>query len=192
MGDLFSLWVGALLINNFVLVWFLGLCPFMGASTRLDNALAMGAATCFVLILSAACSYLLYHYLLVPLELTSFRIIAFILVVAFLVQLTELYVRHAHPLIHQTLGTYLPLVTSNCAVLGVALIALREELRFIETLVYAFGAALGFWLVLLLFAAIRRQLEGADVPERFAGVPIALITAGFMSLAFMGFSGINQ
>ncbi|MCY4322561.1 MAG: electron transport complex subunit RsxA [Gammaproteobacteria bacterium] len=192
MGDLFSLWVGALLINNFVLVWFLGLCPFMGASTRLDNALAMGAATCFVLVLSAASSYLVYHCLLVPFGLTSFRIIAFILVVAFLVQLTELYVRHAHPLIHQTLGAYLPLVTSNCAVLGVALIALREQLGFIETLIYAFGAALGFWLVLLLFAAIRRQLEGADVPARFAGVPIALITAGFMSLAFMGFSGMGQ
>ncbi len=192
MADLFSLWVGALLINNFVLVWFLGLCPFMGASTRLDNALAMGAATCFVLVLSAASSYLVYHHLLVPFGLTSFRIIAFILVVAFLVQLTDLYVRHAHPLIHQTLGVYLPLVTSNCAVLGVALIALRERLDFIATLAYAFGAALGFWLVLLLFAAIRRQLEGADVPARFAGVPIALITAGFMSLAFMGFSGFNQ
>ena len=192
MGDLFSLWVGALLINNFVLVWFLGLCPFMGASTRLDNALAMGAATCFVLVLSAATAYLLYHGLLVPFGLTSFRIIAFILVVAFLVQLTELYVRHAHPLIHQTLGVYLPLVTSNCAVLGVALIALREQLNFIETLVYAFGAALGFWLVLLLFAAIRRQLEGAEIPARFQGVPIALITAGFMSLAFMGFSGLGQ
>ena len=192
MGDLFSLWVGALLINNFVLVWFLGLCPFMGASTRLDNALAMGAATCFVLVLSAGTSYFLFSRLLVPFGLTSFRIIAFILVVAFLVQLTELYVRHAHPLIHQTLGVYLPLVTSNCAVLGVALIALREQLNFIETLVYAFGAALGFWLVLLLFAAIRRQLEGAEIPARFQGVPIALITAGFMSLAFMGFSGLGQ
>ena len=192
MGELFSLWVGALLINNFVLVWFLGLCPFMGASTRLDNALAMGVATCFVLVLSAGTSFLLYHYLLVPFGLTSFRIIAFILVVAFLVQLTEVYVRHAHPLIHQTLGAYLPLVTSNCAVLGVALIALGEQLGLVETLVYAFGAALGFWLVLLLFAAMRRQLEGAEVPVRFQGVPIALVTAGFMSLAFMGFSGLGQ
>ena len=192
MGELFSLWVGALLINNFVLVWFLGLCPFMGASTRLDNALALGTATCFVLVLSATTSYLVYHFALVPLDLTSFRIIAFMLVVAFLVQLTELHVRHAHPLLHQTLGAYLPLVTSNCAVLGVALIALREQLGFIETLVYAFGTALGFWLVLLLFAAIRRQLEGAEIPARFQGVPIALITAGFMSLAFMGFSGLGQ
>ena len=192
MGDLLSLLVGALLINNFVLVWFLGLCPFMGASTRLDNALAMGMATCFVLVLSAASSHLLYHWILVPLELTSFRIIAFILVVAFLVQLTEIYVRHAHPLIHQTLGAYLPLVTSNCAVLGVALLALREDLSFLETLVYALGAALGFWLVLLLFASIRRQLAGADIPKRFEGVPIALITAGFMSLAFMGFVGLDR
>ena len=192
MGDLLSLLVGALLINNFVLVWFLGLCPFMGASTRLDNALAMGMATCFVLVLSAASSHLLYRWVLVPLELTSFRIIAFILVVAFLVQLTEIYVRHAHPLIHQTLGAYLPLVTSNCAVLGVALLALREDLSFLETLVYALGAALGFWLVLLLFASIRRQLAGADIPKRFEGVPIALITAGFMSLAFMGFVGLDR
>lgn len=192
MGELFSLLVGALLINNFVLVWFLGLCPFMGASTRLDNALAMGVATCFVLVLSAASTHLLHHWVLLPLGLTSFRIIAFILVVAFLVQLTEIYVRHAHPLIHQTLGTYLPLVTSNCAVLGVALLALRDAPGFLETLVYALGAALGFWLVLLLFAAIRRQLSGADIPKRFEGVPIALVTAGFMSLAFMGFSGLAQ
>lgn len=192
MGELFSLLIGALLINNFVLVWFLGLCPFMGASTRPDNALALGMATCFVLVLSAVSSYLVYHLLLVPFGLSSFRIIAFILVVAFLVQLTELYVRHAHPLIHQTLGAYLPLVTSNCAVLGVALIALQEQLTFIETFFYALGAALGFWLVLLLFAAIRRQLEGAEIPKRFQGVPIALITAGFMSLAFMGFAGFTQ
>ncbi len=192
MGDLFSLLIGALLINNFVLVWFLGLCPFMGASTRPDNALALGLATCFVLMVSAASSWLLYHFVLMPFGLTSFRIIAFILVVAFLVQATEIYVRHAHPLLHQTLGAYLPLVTSNCAVLGVALIALGQQLDFMETCVYALGAALGFWLVLLLFAAIRRQLEGADIPRRFAGMPIALVTAGFMSLAFMGFAGFTQ
>ena len=192
MGEFFSLLLGAMLINNFVLVWFLGLCPFMGASTRLDNAIALGTATCFVLVLSAATSHLLYHLLLVPFELTSFRIIAFILVVAFLVQLTEIYVGHAHPLIHETLGAYLPLVTSNCAVLGVALIALNEQLNFLEALVYALGAALGFWLVLLLFAALRRQLEGAEIPKRFQGVPIGLITAGFMPLAFMGFSGLNR
>lgn len=190
MADLALILVGALLVNNFVLAQFLGLCPFIGTSGRYDAATAMSLATTFVLTLAAAASWVLYHGVLVPLELTYLRIIVFIVVIAATVQLTELYIASANPLLHQVLGIYLPLITSNCAVLGVALLALQQELTFGGTLTYAIGAALGFSGVMVLFAAIRERIDLAAVPEPFRGAPITLITAGILSLAFLGFAGM--
>jgi electron transport complex protein RnfA len=192
MAELALILVGALLVNNFVLAQFLGLCPFMGASGRYDSAAAMGLATSFVLTLSAALSWVLYHGVLVPLDLTWLRIIAFIVVISAAVQFTELYVKATSPLLHQVLGIYLPLITSNCAVLGVALLSLQQELSFAGTLVFAMGAALGFSLVLVLFSAMRERLDKAPVPDAFRGPPITLITAGIFSLAFMGFAGLGS
>jgi len=190
MVDLALILVGALLVNNFVLAQFLGLCPFIGASGRYDAAAAMGLATTFVLTLAAAASWVLYHGVLVPLDLTYLRIIAFIVVIAATVQLTEAYIASTSPLLHQVLGIYLPLITSNCAVLGVALLALQQSLSFPATLIYAVGAALGFSGVIVLFAAIRERVDHADVPAPFRGPPITLVTAGILSLAFMGFAGL--
>ena len=189
MAELAFILIGALLVNNFVLAQFLGLCPFIGASGRYDTASAMGLATTFVLTLSAGASHLIYHGVLAPLGLDYLRIIAFIVVIAGTVQVTELYLKSVSPLLHQVLGIYLPLITSNCAVLGVALLALQQELSLAATLSYAIGAALGFTLVMVLFAAIRERLAHADVPAPFRGAPVTLITAGILSLAFMGFQG---
>lgn len=191
MAELAFILVGALLVNNFVLAQFLGLCPFIGASGQYDTAAAMGLATTFVLTLAAVFSWLIYQFVLVPFELEYLRIIAFIVVIAATVQLTELYLASTSPLLHQVLGIYLPLITSNCAVLGVTLLALQQSLTFAETIVFAIGAALGFTLVMVLFAAIRERLDHARVPAAFAGAPITLITAGILSLAFMGFAGFT-
>lgn len=192
MAELAFILIGALLVNNFVLAQFLGLCPFIGASGQYDTAAAMGLATTFVLTLAAALSWLIYQYVLVPFELEYLRIIAFIVVIAGTVQFTELYLSSTSPLLHQVLGIYLPLITSNCAVLGVTLLALQNSLTFAETIVFAIGAALGFTLVMVLFAAIRERLAHARVPDAFAGAPITLITAGILSLAFMGFAGFTS
>lgn len=190
MADLAFILIGALLVNNFVLAQFLGLCPFIGASGQYDTAAAMGLATTFVLTLSAIASYLIYHAVLVPLDLAYLKIIVFIVVIAGMVQFTELYLKSASPLLHQLLGIYLPLITSNCAVLGVALLALQREMNFAQTVVFAVGAALGFTLVMVLFASIRERVIHARVPAAFQGTPITLITAGILSLAFMGFAGL--
>ncbi len=190
MGELALLLIGALLVNNFVLAQFLGLCPFMGVTRGYDIALSMGLATTFVLTLGATICYLLFHGLLVPLQLEWLNIILFIIVIASVVQLTEIYLRATSPLLHQILGVYLPLITTNCAVLGVALLAVGGELSLLETIVFSMGAAAGFTLVMVLFGAIRERLEGADVPAAFRGAPIALITAGIMSLGFLGFGGL--
>jgi electron transport complex protein RnfA len=190
MSELALILIGALLVNNFVLAQFLGLCPFIGVSGRQDTAFAMGLATTFVLTLAAALSWLVYHTVLLPLGLEYLKIIAFIVMIATAVQLTELYVKRTSPVLHQVLGIYLPLITSNCAVLGVALLALQQELSFGATLVYAIGAAAGFHLVLVLFAAMRERLEHAAVPAAFQGTPITLVSAGILALAFMGFSGL--
>jgi Na+-translocating ferredoxin:NAD+ oxidoreductase subunit A len=192
MAELFLIVVGAMLVNNFVLVQFLGLCPFVGVSGQLDNALAMGTATTFVLTLAASVSYLLFHFVLAPLDLEYLRIVSFIVVIAGLVQLTELYVRAASPVLHQALGIYLPLITTNCAVLGVALLAIGLELSLLATVLYAAGAAAGFTLVLALFAALRNRIDAARLPAPFAGAPITLITAGLMALGFMGFQGMGR
>lgn len=190
MGELGLILIGALLVNNFVLAQFLGLCPFMGVTRHYQPALAMGLATAFVLATAAAVSHLLYHAVLAPLHLDYLRIVVFIVVIAGVVQVTERVLRASNPLLHQVLGIYLPLITSNCAVLAVALLAIGQGLGFVETAVYAIGAALGFVLVMVLFAALRERLDQAPVPAAFRGVPIALVTAGILSLGFMGFAGL--
>ena len=172
----------AVFVNNFVLVQFLGLCPFMGTSQKLDSAIGMAAATTFVLTLASAISFMVEHYLLVPLGLEYLRVIAFIVVIAGLVQLAELVIRATQPLLHQVLGIFIPLITTNCAVLGVA-----SDLVF-----FGLGAALGFSLLLVLFAAMRARLDHAAVPAPFRGTAINMITAGMLSLAFMGFTGMGR
>jgi electron transport complex protein RnfA len=182
--------VSTILVNNFVLVKFLGLCPFMGVSRKLETATGMSLATTFVLTMSSICSYLVNEYLLAPLGLEYLRTIAFILVIAFVVQFTEMVVHKTSPLLYQVLGIFLPLITTNCAVLGVALLNVQTKHGFLESTFYGFGAAVGFSMVLILFSAMRERIAVADVPEAFKGSAIALITAGLMSLAFMGFTGL--
>ncbi|MEW7980674.1 MAG: electron transport complex subunit RsxA [gamma proteobacterium symbiont of Phacoides pectinatus] len=182
--------ISTVLVNNFVLVKFLGICPFMGVSKKLETAIGMGMATTFVLTLSSICSYLLNEYLLIPLGIEYLRTIAFILVIAVLVQFTEMVMHKTSPVLYQVLGIYLPLITTNCAVLGVALLNTQQQHGFIESALYGFGAAVGFSLVLALFAAVRERIIVADVPAPFRGSAIALITAGLMSMAFMGFAGL--
>ncbi len=182
--------VSTVLVNNFVLVKFLGLCPFMGVSRKLETAIGMALATTFVLTLSSVTSYVVNEYLLAPLELEYLRTIAFILVIAVVVQFTEMVVHKTSPLLYNVLGIFLPLITTNCAVLGVALLNVQESHSFVESALYGFGAAVGFSMVLILFSAMRERLAVADVPEVFKGNAIALVTAGLMSLAFMGFAGM--
>ncbi|WP_069471003.1 electron transport complex subunit RsxA [Candidatus Marithrix sp. Canyon 246] len=190
MNEYLLIFVSTVLVNNFVLVKFLGLCPFMSVSTKLETAIGMGLATTFVLTLSSITSYIANKYLLIPLDIEFLRTIVFILVIAVVVQFTEMFVRKTSPLLHQILGIFLPLITTNCAVLGVALLNIQEKHSFIESAIYGFGAAIGFSLVLVLFAGLRERVMAADVPLSFQGAPIALITAGIMSIAFMGFTGL--
>ncbi len=190
MTEYFLLLVGTVLVNNFVLVKFLGLCPFMGVSSKIETALGMAMATTFVLTLASVSSYLINNYLLQPLDLEFLRTIAFILVIAVVVQFTEMVVHKTSPKLYRLLGIFLPLITTNCAVLGVALLNVNSEHNFTESIVYGFGAAVGFSLVLILFAAMRERLAAADIPTPFKGSAIAMITAGLMSLAFMGFAGL--
>lgn len=190
MKEYLIILVSTILVNNFVLVKFLGLCPFMGVSRKLETALGMGLATTFVLTLSSVCSYLVNHYVLMPLELDYLRTIAFIVVIAFVVQFTEMVVHKTSPLLYQVLGIFLPLITTNCAVLGVALLNVQAQHGFMQSALYGFGAAVGFSLVLTLFASLRERIDAADVPAPFKGNAIALITAGLMSMAFMGFGGL--
>ncbi|MCC5793898.1 MAG: electron transport complex subunit RsxA [Chromatiales bacterium] len=192
MGDLLLIATGAALVNNFVLVRFLGLCPVLGASSRLDNALGLSLATTLVLTLSSGLTWILDYWLLIPLDLGYLRILGFILVIAGTVQATELVLRHSSTILHQRLGVYLPLITSNCAVLGVALINTGRMSSLVEALVFGLAAGLGFCLVMISFSGLRERLAAADVPLHFRGVPIALVTASLMSLAFLGFAGLSQ
>ncbi len=192
MSDIFLILIGTVLVNNFVLVRFLGLCPFMGVSRNIEAAFGMSMATAFVLTLSSAVSYLLHEFVLLPLQIEYLRTIGFILVIAATVQFTEIMVRRSSPMLHQVLGIYIPLIATNCAVLGVALLNIQQAESFVESVFFGFGAAGGFALVLVLFAAIRERLDAADVPLPFRGTAIALMTAGLMSLAFMGFSGMAR
>ena len=192
MTNIFLIFISAAFVNNFVLVRFLGLCPFMGVSTQYKSTLGMSFATAFVLTMSSIASYLVNEYLLQPLELEYLKTLSFILVIAVTVQVTEMVLHKSSPLLYQVLGLFLPLITTNCAVLGVALLNVQQQNSLLESAFFGFGAAFGFGLVLVLFSAIRERLEMANVPASFRGLPIALMTAGIMSLAFMGFSGITQ
>ncbi len=191
MTDYFLLFLGTALVNNVVLVKFLGLCPFMGVSNKLDTAISMGMATTFVLTLAAISSWLIEHFILQPLDIGYLRILAFILVIAAVVQLTEMIIRKTSPFLYQLLGIFLPLITTNCAVLGVALLNVQEHNSFLQSVIYGIGSSLGFTLVMVIFAGIRERLALADVPDVFAGKPIAFIAAGLLSLAFMGFAGLK-
>ncbi|MGY8864859.1 MAG: electron transport complex subunit RsxA [Methylophagaceae bacterium] len=190
MADYALILVSTILVNNIVLVKFLGLCPFMGVSRKLETAIGMGLATTFVLTLSSITSYLVNEFLLAPLGIEFLRTISFIFVIAVVVQFTELVVHKTSPMLYQVLGIFLPLITTNCAVLGVALLNVQQENDFIESALYGFGAAVGFSAVLIIFAAMRERIAVADVPTPFQGAAIGLITAGLMSMAFMGFTGL--
>ena len=191
MRDHLVLLISTALVNNVVLVKFLGLCPFMGVSKRIDSALGMGMATTFVIVLAAAVCWNIEHCLLAPLGLGYLRIISFILVIAAIVQFTEMVIHKMAPALYQTLGIYLPLIATNCAVLGLSLINIQENHSFVTTLIYDFGSSVGFSLAMVMFAGMRERLALAHVPEVFSGAPIAFILASLMSLAFMGFSGLN-
>ena len=190
MTEFLLLLIGTVLVNNFVLVQFLGLCPFMGVSGKLETAIGMSMATTFVLTLASLSSYLVEHYILLPLGIGYLRTLSFILVIAVVVQFTEMVVHKTSPTLYRLLGIFLPLITTNCAVLGVALLNINQDHNFVESVIYGFGAALGFSLVLILFSAMRERLAAADVPKPFKGASIGMITAGLMSLAFMGFTGL--
>jgi len=184
--------LGAVLVNNVVFVRILGLCPFMGVSKKLETATGMGAATTFVLTMACGASFIIDRWLLIPNQLEYLRTLSFIVTIAAIVQLTELVIQKTSPLLHQVLGIYLPLITTNCAVLGIPLLNVSLRHNFLESLLFGFGSALGFTLALILFAGIRERLEAADVPVHFRGTAIAMITAGLMSLAFMGFAGLDK
>lgn len=183
--------LGAVLINNFILVRFLGICPFLGVSKRTDTAVGMGAAVTFVMALAAAATWAVDHYVLIPLELGYMQTAAFILIIAAIVQVVEMFLKKCVPGLYQALGIYLPLITTNCAVLGVALLSVQERYNFLESVVYGITGGLGFTLAIVLFSSVRRRVEDADCPESFRGFPIALISAGLLALAFMGFSGLK-
>lgn len=184
--------LGAVLVNNVVFVRILGLCPFMGVSKKLETATGMGAATTFVLTMACGASFIIDRWLLIPNQLEYLRTLSFIVTIAAIVQLTELVIQKTSPLLHQVLGIYLPLITTNCAVLGIPLLNVSLRHNFLESLLFGFGSAMGFSLALVLFGGIRERLEAADVPVHFRGTAIAMITAGLMSLAFMGFAGLDK
>jgi electron transport complex protein RnfA len=190
MTEFLLLLVSTILVNNFVLVKFLGLCPFMGVSNKLETAIGMCLATTFVLTLASLCSYLVDSYILQPLDIAYLRTLSFILVIAVVVQFTEMVVHKTSPALYRLLGIFLPLITTNCAVLGVALLNVQAKHNLLQSVLYGFGAAVGFSLVLILFAAMRERIAAADVPLPFRGAAIGLMTAGLMSLAFMGFAGL--
>ena len=188
--ELVTLFIGAILINNFVLHYFLGICPFLGVSKKIDAALSMGLAVTFVMSLTAVASWGINHLILIPYGLDYLQIVSFILVIASLVQLVEMFIRKTSPPLYQAMGIYLPLITTNCAIMGLALLIALKNYDFVEAVVFGVGSGLGFTLAIVLMAAIREQLEVADVPKPLQGAPIALIIAGIMALAFLGFSGM--
>lgn len=188
--SIFLILVSSILVNNFVLSRFLGICPFLGVSKQVETAFGMGMAVTFVMALAAIMTYIVQKLVLVPLGLEYLQTIAFILVIAALVQFVEMVIEKTSPTLYQSLGVYLPLITTNCAVLGLTIINIQMEFNLIEAVIHAIGAAIGFSLAIVLFAAIRERLELYDVPVVFRGFPIALITASLMSLAFLGFAGL--
>jgi electron transport complex protein RnfA len=192
MSKYLLLVIGAVLVNNFVLTRFLGICPFLGVSKKLSTTLGMSAAVIFVMTSASAVTWLLYRFVLEPLAAEYLQTIAFILVIASFVQLVELAIKKTSPALHGALGIYLPLITTNCAVLGVAVLNTRENYSFVEAVCFGFGAAVGFALALIIFAGLREMIDRADPPRAFRGAAIALVTAGILSLAFMGFTGLGR
>ena len=186
-----SIFITAVFVNNIILSQFLGICPFLGVSKKIDSAIGMGAAVTFVMLISTIVTYLLQAYLLTPFGLGYMQTIAFILVIAALVQMLEIILKKVSPTLYQALGVFLPLITTNCAILGVAILVIQKEYSLVESVVYAVSTAIGFTLSLTLFAGIREQLNLNDIPKAMQGIPIALITAGLLALAFMGFSGVK-
>jgi Na+-translocating ferredoxin:NAD+ oxidoreductase subunit A len=182
--------ISAVLVNNVVLVQFLGICPFLGVSNKIDTSLGMGVAVVFVMSLANLVTYLIRNYVLVPLQIEFMQTITFIFVIAFLVQVVEIILKKAAPALYQALGIYLPLITTNCAVLGIAILAIQKNYDLLMSVLYAAGIAAGFTFALVLMAGIREQLALADTPKGMRGFPLSLVTAGLLSLAFMGFSGI--
>jgi electron transport complex protein RnfA len=182
--------ISAVLVNNVVLVQFLGICPFLGVSNKIETSIGMGVAVIFVMALANLVTYLIQNYVLVPLQIEFMQTITFIFVIAFLVQIVEIILKKAAPPLYQALGIYLPLITTNCAVLGIAILAVQKEYNMIMSVVYASSIAVGFTLALILMAGIREQLALADTPEGMKGFPLSLVTAGLLSLAFMGFANI--
>jgi electron transport complex protein RnfA len=190
MSDYYLLFIGTVLVNNFVLVKFLGLCPFMGVSNKIETAVGMSFATTFVLTLTAAVSYIVNKYILLPLDLVYLQTLGFILVIAVVVQFTEMVMHKTSPTLYRLLGIFLPLITTNCAILGLALLNINENHDFVESIIYGFSAGVGFSLVLVVFSSMRERLAASDIPLPFKGASIAMVTAGLMSLAFMGFTGL--
>ena len=188
---LLSIALGAILVNNFILVQFLGICPFMGVSKKMDTALGMGVAVIFVMGIASAATWLINEYLLVRLNLQYMQTVAFILVIAALVQLVGMFLQKMVPALYQALGIYLPLITTNCAVLGVALLNVQNSYNFIESVVYGVTGGIGFLVAICLFASVRERVDNCECPKSFEGFPIALISAGLLALAFMGFSGLR-
>lgn len=188
--NLLIIFISAVLINNFVFYYFLGLCPYLGVSRKIGPSISMGMAVTFVLSLTAVISWIINHWILLPYGLDYLQIVSFILIIAALVQLVEMFIRKISPPLYQAMGIYLPLITTNCVIMGLALLAALKNYNFLETVVFGVSAGIGFTLAIILMAAIREQLELADVPRPLQGAGIALITAGIISLAFMGFSGI--
>lgn len=190
MAELLLILVGAIFVNNFVLARFLGICPFLGVSKKVETALGMGMAVTFVMTIAAVVTWFIQYFILNPFGLEYLQTIAFILVIASLVQLVEMVIQKASPVLYQSLGIFLPLITTNCAVLGLAVLNIQKEYSFLESVIFAIGAALGFTLAMVLFAGLRERVDMCPVPRSFQGTAIALVTAGLLSLAFMGFAGL--
>lgn len=191
ISNLLAITLGAILANNFIFSQFLGICPFLGVSKKVDTAVGMGIAVTFVMGLASAITWVVNNFILVPLDLMYMQTVAFILVIAALVQFIEMFLQKSMPSLYTALGVYLPLITTNCAVLGVALLNIQESYNFIESVVYGVTGGIGFLVAIVLFASIRERLVFADYPKCFEGFPVALVTAGLMALAFMGFSGLK-
>ena len=188
--EIVTLFFAAILVNNFVLHYFLGICPFLGVSKKIDSALSMGLAVTFVMSITAVVSWIINHWILIPYNLDYLQIVSFILVIASLVQLVEMFIRKISPPLYQALGIYLPLITTNCAIFFLALMAALRDYNFVQTVIFGIGSGIGFTLAIVLMAGIREQLELADVPDSLKGAGISLIVAGIMALAFLGFSGM--
>lgn len=190
MAELAVIFISAALVNNFVLARFLGICPFLGVSKKTDTAFGMGMAVIFVMTLAAVGTFIVYHFVLVPLDLAFLQIVSFILIIASLVQLVETFLRKMSPALYKALGIYLPLITTNCAIMGLALLNVIKDYNFIKSIVFAIGAGIGFTIALIIMSGIRERLEFADVPGPLKGTPIALVVAGLLAIVFLGFTGL--